>query len=224
MNTKAAFLTALQQLSLASSSSAADGISVSGTNEQWQLHTYPEIGLKMRLPSWKADIEDQGRRWSLLAYPLVQNPVADVQYRVMNHGEQVYRKSVPQIGSQITPPILLTGPSKSNLQTSQMTNAFWIYIGGMSGALAASLTHAAGVSKGNPHLKPKDVKPPRRKTDEARNGSAANSRFHRGAPLRMQRRHPKPLNPAAPGNGAITISFHSGRLGRAMPEPHRSAA
>jgi len=28
-------------------------------------------------------------------------------------------------------------------------------------------------------------------------------------------------NPAAPGNGAITILFHAGRLGRAAPEPHR---
>jgi hypothetical protein len=28
-------------------------------------------------------------------------------------------------------------------------------------------------------------------------------------------------NPAAPGNGAITILFHAGRLDRAVPEPQR---
>ena len=28
-------------------------------------------------------------------------------------------------------------------------------------------------------------------------------------------------NPAAPGNGAVTFSFHAGRLGRAVPEPQR---
>jgi len=30
-------------------------------------------------------------------------------------------------------------------------------------------------------------------------------------------------NPAASGNGAITILFHVGRLVRAVPEPQRSA-
>jgi len=30
-------------------------------------------------------------------------------------------------------------------------------------------------------------------------------------------------NHAAPGNGAITISFHAGRLGRAVPEPQYQA-
>ena len=39
----------------------------------------------------------------------------------------------------------------------------------------------------------------------------------------MSSAHRKPssrrLNPAAAGNGAITISFHAGRLRRAVPEP-----
>ena len=28
-------------------------------------------------------------------------------------------------------------------------------------------------------------------------------------------------NQATPGNGAVASSFHAGRLGRAVPEPHR---
>src|SRR6266851_8932998 len=71
MNTKASFLTALLALSLAMSCLAEDGNSVGKTNEEWQVHTYPQIGLRIRLPNWKADIEDGDRLWSLLAYPLV---------------------------------------------------------------------------------------------------------------------------------------------------------
>jgi hypothetical protein len=79
MNTKPSFLTAFLTLCLFLSGSAEDVASVQKTNEEWQAHPYPQIGLKIQLPNWKTDIEDQGRRWSLLTYPLVENPVTDVQ-------------------------------------------------------------------------------------------------------------------------------------------------
>jgi hypothetical protein len=39
----------------------------------------------------------------------------------------------------------------------------------------------------------------------------------------MIQHHHRRSNPAAPGNGAITVLFHVGRLGRAVPEPGRWA-
>src|SRR4051812_46306904 len=156
MNTKAAFLTAMAALSLASRSSAADAISVSGTNEQWQVHTYPEIGLKMRLPSWKADIEDQGRRWSLFAYPLVQNPVADVQYRVMitanKYTESQYLRLVRNYATNSS-----DWSEQEHLQTSQTTNAFWIYIRRDVWCSGGFSYPCSGRIKRDPHLRPKDV-------------------------------------------------------------------
>jgi hypothetical protein len=105
---------------------AEDGISVQKANDEWHTYTYPKIGLKMQLPNWKPDIEDQGRRWSLLAYPLVENPVTDVQYRVVistvklpeEEFLRLYGKPSTNISNWVT---------SAHLQTSQMTNAFWIY-------------------------------------------------------------------------------------------------
>jgi hypothetical protein len=38
-------------------------------------------------------------------------------------------------------------------------------------------------------------------------------------PLKLKARHGGELNPAASGNGAITLLFHAGRSCRAVPEP-----
>src|ERR1035437_1562758 len=82
MSTKPIFLaTYLSTVSLFSSV-ADDGVSVRQTSDGWHIHSYPQIELRVQLPNWKADIEDQGRMWSFFAYPLVENPVTDVQYRV----------------------------------------------------------------------------------------------------------------------------------------------
>jgi hypothetical protein len=126
MNTKHCFLTALLALSLSMSGLAEDGVSVGKTNEEWQVHTYPESGLKIRLPHWKADIEDQSRIWCLLAYPLVKNPAADVQYRVLISADKYTKDQYLRLFRN--PDTKSTDWSLAeHLQTSQMTNAFWIY-------------------------------------------------------------------------------------------------
>ena len=130
-------------------SSLADG-------DGWQAHTYPHIGLKLRLPGWKSDVEDQSRMWSLLAYPLVENPVTDVQYRVVisanRYTESQYLRLIRNPGTNSS------GCSNSeHLQTSQMTNAFWIYsrrdIWGTNGFSYSCI----GRIKRDAHLKPKAV-------------------------------------------------------------------
>jgi hypothetical protein len=125
MNTKSFFLTALLALSLSVCGSADEG-TAARTNEEWQVHTYPEIGLKIRLPHWKAEIEDHGRMWSLMAYPLVENPAADVQYRVVisanKYTESQYLRLISNYATNSS-----DWSNQEHLQTSQMTNAFWIY-------------------------------------------------------------------------------------------------
>src|SRR5436309_5612036 len=106
-------------------SSYAD--SRSGERGEWQKHIYPKIGLKIDLPPWNQDIDDQDRRWSLLAFPLVENPASDVQYRVtvstfkLTEGQymRLYRKPGAESSDWA---------SAEHLEISQMTNAFWIYI------------------------------------------------------------------------------------------------
>jgi len=121
MNTKTSFLITLLVNCLAQA-----GVSAGQTNEEWQVHTYPEIGLRIRLPHWKADIEDHGRMWSLLAYPLVQNPAADVQYRVVisvnKYTESQYIRLIRNSATNSS-----DWPNQEHLQTSQMTNTLWIY-------------------------------------------------------------------------------------------------
>ncbi len=64
--------------------------------------------------------------WSLLAYPLVENPAADVQYRVLisasKYTEGQYLRLIRNYATNST-----DWANQERLQTSQMTNAFWIY-------------------------------------------------------------------------------------------------
>jgi len=98
-------------------------------NEQnggWQTNTYPKIGLRMQLPHWKVDVDDQQMRWFLFAYPLVENPNDDAQYRVvisvLKLPEKEHLRIYPKSGTNSSNWI-----NSQHLQTSQMTNAFWIY-------------------------------------------------------------------------------------------------
>jgi len=156
MNTKASFLTALLALSLAMSCLAEDGNSVGKTNEEWQVHTYPQIGLRIRLPNWKADIEDGDRLWSLLAYPLVKNPAADVQYRVVisanKYSESQYLRLIRNYATNSS-----EWSDKEHLQTSQMTNTFWIYTRRDVWCPGGFSYPCTGRIKRDAHLKPKDV-------------------------------------------------------------------
>ena len=156
MNTKPIFLIAFLMLCLFLSTLAEDVASVQKTNEEWQAHTYPQIGLKIQLPNWKTDIEDQGRRWSLLTYPLVENPVTDVQYRVVISAiklpEEEHLRIYPKPGTNST-----DWMNSQHLQTGQMTNAFWIYsrrdVFGSNGFAY----FCEGRIKRDANLKPKDV-------------------------------------------------------------------
>ena len=137
------------------SGSAEDRVSLQKTNEEWQAHTYPKIGLRIQLPNWKTDIEDQGRMWSLLAYPLVENPVTDVQYRVVISAiklpEEEHLRIYPKPGTNTD------GMNSQHLLTYQMTNAFWIYsrrdVFGSNGFAY----FCSGRIKRDANLKPKDV-------------------------------------------------------------------
>ena len=156
MNTYPSLLIAFLTLCLFICSSAKDGVSVQNTNEEWQAHAYPKIGLKIQLPNWKADIEDQGRRWSLLAYPLVENPVTDVQYRIVISAIKLPEEERLRIYSK--PGTNSTDWMNSqHLQTSQMTNAFWIYsrrdVFGSNGFAF----FCEGSIKRDAKLKPKDI-------------------------------------------------------------------
>ena len=99
---------------------------VNKLNQVWQTNTYPEIGLRIQLPNWKVDIDDQKRRWFLFAYPLVENPNDDAQYRVvisvLKLPENEHLKIYPKGGTNSS-----DWMNSQHLQTSQMTNAFWIY-------------------------------------------------------------------------------------------------
>ena len=105
---------------------AEDGVSVQKTTGEWQLHSYPQIGLKITLPNSKADIDDQKRMWSLFEYPLVENPSTDVQYKVVITArrctEEQHLRWYPKSSTNASEWMNL-----QHLQTSQMTNAFWIY-------------------------------------------------------------------------------------------------
>ena len=156
MNTKPSFLTAFLTLCLFLSGSAEDVASVQKTNEEWSAHPYPQIGLKIQLPNWKTDIEDQGRRWSLLTYPLVENPVTDVQYRVVISAiklpEEEHLRIYPKPGTNST-----GWMNSQHLQTSQMTNAFWIYSRRDFFGSNGFAYFCEGRIKRDANLKPKDV-------------------------------------------------------------------
>ena len=104
---------------------AEDGVSVQKESGGWQPHPYPKMGLKIQVPDWKADIKDQNQIWSLFAYPLVENPVSDVQYRVAISAqkltEEQYLRYYREPGSNS-----LDWINSEHLQTSQMTNDWWI--------------------------------------------------------------------------------------------------
>ena len=126
MNIRCACLTAVLVFYSAMICFAELGVSDGKTNEEWQAHVYPEIGLKLRHPHWKADIDDHSRLWSLFAYPLVENPAADVQYRVVitvhKYTQDQYLRLIRNYATNST-----DWSDQEHLQTSQMTNAFWIY-------------------------------------------------------------------------------------------------
>jgi hypothetical protein len=156
MNTKVSFLNALLALCLATWCIAEDRVSIGKTNEEWRVHTYPEIGLRIRLPDWKADTQDDGRSWSLLAYPLVENPVADVQYRVVisanKYTESQYLRLIRNYATNSA-----DWSNQEHLQTSQMTNAFWIYIRRDIWCPGGFSYPCTGRIKRDAQLKPKDV-------------------------------------------------------------------
>jgi hypothetical protein len=155
MNAKPIFLTAFLIFASLLNGLADDGISVQKASDGWKTNTYSQIGLKLQFPSsWKADVDDQGRRWSLLAYPLVENPVTDVQYRIVI--------SVVKLPEEEHLRIYPKGTNSENwmisqhLRTGQMTNEFWIYtrrdiFGNGFGYFCS------GRIKRDAHLKPKDV-------------------------------------------------------------------
>ena len=96
------------------------------STEQWPTYIYTNINLEMQLPPWKVDVDDQGRRWSLFAYPLVENPTADSQYRitisVIKLTEKQHIRIYPKTSTNSSEWMNL-----QHLQTSQMTNDFLIY-------------------------------------------------------------------------------------------------
>jgi len=95
-------------------------------NDGWETNTYPQIGLKLQFPSsWKADVSDQGRRWDLFAYPLVKNPVTDVQYRIVISAIKLPEKEHLRIYPKETNSE--NWMISQHLQTSQKTNEVWIY-------------------------------------------------------------------------------------------------
>jgi hypothetical protein len=95
-------------------------------NEVWQTNTYSKIGLKIRLPNWNLDVDDQNRRWFLFAYPLVETPNDDAQYRVvisvLKLPETEYLRIYPKVSTKSSDWI-----NSQHLNTSQMTNTFWIF-------------------------------------------------------------------------------------------------
>lgn len=93
---------------------------------EWPTNIYAKIGLKIQLPHWRADIDDQEKMWSLMAYPLVENPAADTQYRVVisvfKLTEKQHLRLNPKPGTNS-----FDWMNSQHLQTGQMTNALWIF-------------------------------------------------------------------------------------------------
>src|SRR6266567_3165518 len=118
-----ALLTAMFSFACILSSNAESATEKRG---EWQTHAYPKIGLKIDLPPWKLEIDDQDRRWTLLAFPLVENPASDVQYRVLVSAFKLTEQQYVRFYR--TPGLKLSDWANSeHLQISQITNAFWIY-------------------------------------------------------------------------------------------------
>jgi hypothetical protein len=136
--------------------SAEDRVTVQKESGEWQPFTYPKIGLKIQLPNWKADIEDQSRMWSLFAYPLVEKPAADVQYRVVisahKFTREQHRRFFPESGTNST-----DWMNSQHMQTSQMTNAFWIYVRRDVFGSNGFAYNCSGRINRDAHLKPKDM-------------------------------------------------------------------
>jgi hypothetical protein len=136
---------------------AGDAVQMQGTAERWQAYTYPKIGLKIQIPKWKADIEDGSLLWSFLGYPLVENPVADVQYRVVisayKYTESQYLRVVRYYSTNNAP----DWSNSEHLQTSQMTNEFWIYSRRHIYRTNAACYSCTGRIKRDAHMKPRDV-------------------------------------------------------------------
>jgi hypothetical protein len=125
MNTKT-LIVVLSGSFLLGCSSLSNAAPSSEQYGEWQMHTYPNIGLRMLLPRWKVDIDDQERRWSLFAYPIVENPAADVQYRVVvsivKLTNEQHLRIYPKAGTNT-----FEWMNSQHMQTSCMTNDFWIY-------------------------------------------------------------------------------------------------
>jgi len=156
MNIKSVFLAMFLALVPLLSDLANDGVSEQKASDGWLAHAYPQIGLQLHLPDWKADIDDQKRMWLLLGYPLVENPVTDVQYRVVISARRCtteqHLRWYPKSSTNTSEWMNL-----QHMQTSQMTNAFWIYsrrdVFGSNGFAY----FCEGTIKRDAHLKPKDV-------------------------------------------------------------------
>ncbi len=152
VNTKSVFLIVLLAfVSLFNDFAKAD-LPLQKTGDGWK--SYPQIGLQLQLPDLKADIDDQNRMWSFWGY--VANPVADVQYRVVISAHKCtteqHLRWYPKSGTNANEWMNL-----QHLQTSQMTNAFWIYsrrdVFGPNGFAY----FCEGRIKRDAHFKPKDV-------------------------------------------------------------------
>lgn len=93
-------------------------------DNEWQTNTYPKIGLQLKHRGWNADIEDQPKSWMMLAIPLVKNPEADVQYRLVvtigKLSKEEHLRWFPKSGPG-------GWANSQHLEMSFSTNEFWIY-------------------------------------------------------------------------------------------------
>jgi hypothetical protein len=129
MSTKGFLATAfLALLSLPLHCVGAEAMGVPTANE-WQTNTYPEIGLRIQLPQWKAVINDQATRWFLSAHQVEEeDPVPANRYRVMVSVEKVpyeeYEKLYRIYGTNAPE----HWGNSAHPRTDQRTNQFWIAI------------------------------------------------------------------------------------------------
>lgn len=98
-----------------------------GTGE-WQLHSFPNIGLAIELPDWHMRISDGEKYWTLSAFPLVDQPVAGAQFGVViaisKHTQKDFEIFYPRRDAGDD---LQSWLNARHLQASQKGNDYWLH-------------------------------------------------------------------------------------------------
>jgi hypothetical protein len=82
--------------------------------------------LKLQLPQWKAEIKDQPTRWTLVAYPVDDDPDPGNRYRLLVSIEKASSEEYAQLSRTHGTNSPAHWGKSAHPQIDQRTNQFWI--------------------------------------------------------------------------------------------------